>query len=190
MKSKVRVKVKVNYRVRYYIIKTNAKTIDGVRRAKYKHLHRLGYSYVNKKMGWLKQKAFRIPKEVEAPKVIEANEGKLVAINGLITKQENHHLFDYISYEFYVCKQYSDDEIIALINKVIEAHKLKLIWLQGIDRISVSGVRETNQQVLCNDRDIENEIIKLISSLHFTKEKRAKYKGYERQTFQKAYFEK
>jgi hypothetical protein len=190
MKSKIKVKAKVNYRVRYYIIETRAKTVDGIRKAKYRHLHQLGYQYVNKKIGWVKQAVKRVIEVKPEAKPKAVNEGKLVAINGVITRQDNHHLFDYISYEFYVCKKYNDDEIIALINKVIEAHKLKLIWLQGVDRISISGVRLTNQKVLCSYNDIENEVIKIINGLHLNKEKRAKYRGYERQSFQKAYYEK
>ncbi len=51
MKAKVRVSVRVKGKKRYFMIKTRAKTKEGLRKATYRHLHKLGYSYINKKTG-------------------------------------------------------------------------------------------------------------------------------------------
>ncbi len=172
-KQKQVLKIRVNGRLRKFVVRTNAKTPDGRRKAAYRHLHKLGYSYTNKKAGWSKQAA---PKAKPLPVPAPMKQAQSVTISNIVVSDMEGDNWAYPDITALASSNLTNSEIIEAVDWALKHSTRKVLTHSGYDYATASNVEIGIQKVqvdaatkLANSViDLERDIKQEIETLGFT----------------------
>jgi len=163
-KAKIRIGVRVKGKKRYFTIRTNAKTPDGIRKAKYRHLHTLGYNFAGRKAGWTKQAIPKAPKPVAKAEAIPTltKQAKSVTISNIVVSDWEGDNWAYPDITALASPELSDKKIIEAVDWALRLSKRKVLTHEGYDYANASNVEIGIQNVqVDNDTKLANSVIDL-----------------------------
>jgi len=138
-KAKIRIGVRVKGRKRYFVVRTNAKTKDGRRKALYKHLHKLGYSYAGRKAGWAKQ-AMPAPKKLAPKKLAPQKLANSITISNIVVSDMEGDNWAYPDVTVLASPELTDREIEEAVDWAIKHSERKILTHDSYDYANSSNV--------------------------------------------------
>ncbi len=145
----IKLKAKVNGRLRAYKVKTRAKTLEGKRKALYRHLHKLGYQYTYRhKQGWSKQvpkaKPVAKPVLIPAPK----KKAKSITLSNIVVSDWEGDKWSYPDITVLASPDLSNSEITQAVNLAIKRSKRKVLAHDTYEYASADNIEIGIQDVL------------------------------------------